>query len=329
VLLGNTLKSGTFTANNCNAGYLPTGPVTYTIPAGTYFGVTQEAADALAQADFNSNAQTYTNRHSVCVPGVPNDAKSVTFTRNNCYVTYLPDQYIFTVAAGRFYGPTKAAANQLADTYIAANGQSYTNTHVYCEIPNQAIDDNFYSQNCPAGQTPQPYHVVIPAGTYFDAYDGTSDNMATNDAQAQANAHGTCALSKPTVYARLEIYPTYPDLQEYGIYITFWSDTGPANVPDGLSFNIYQYGYDELWINGSLDFHNTFSDNITQFGFPYPSSIMIDDIYFYDGEDDSSDGDGNQYSERWKYDYILQSISSPYVNIVMLPPLVPAHLPGY
>ncbi len=332
VLVGNTIKSGSFTSNSCTTGYVPAASVTYTVPAGSYFAVTQEAADGLAQTDVNTNGQAYANQHGVCVPGVPNDARSVTFTRNNCSAGQLGEQYTFTVDAGQFYGLTKTAANQLADTYIAANGQSYTNTHVYCLIPNTAIDANYYSQNCPSGQSPQPYHVVIPAGKYYDKIDGVANNMAIADAQAQANANGGCAPNIPTIYARFEIGITYPDLQEYGLYITFWSDaqmSTPANVPDGLSINIYQSGYDELWTNGSLDFHNTYSGNITQWGFTYPFSIMIDDIYSYDGEDDSTDSNGNTYVEKWKYDYTLQTISSPYVNIIMLPPLVPAHPPGF
>ena len=332
VLVGNAVQSGNFTPDNCAVGYVGSAPVTYTVPAGTYFGATQQQADALAQAGVNAGGQAYANKHGSCVPGVPNDARSTLFTRNNCS-SGIGDQYTYTVAAGQYYALTKTAANQLADADVAANGQAYTNTHVYCLFGNHAIDANFYSQNCPAGQTPQPYHVTIPAGTYTDRYVEIADNMATNDAQAQANAHGGCAATTPTVYARLEISPSYPELQEYAIYIGFYSDAAcstPANVPDGLDYHIGAWNYDELWINGTLDSYNTYSGDYHNISVViYATNLLVDDIFYYDGEDILYDGDGNEYKERWKYDYTLSSISGTAVNIIIAAPVAPPHAPGF
>lgn len=57
---GNAELTQSFTRNNCSSGYHGT-IGTYTIPANTYFAATQIAADALAQADIDTNGQTRVN----------------------------------------------------------------------------------------------------------------------------------------------------------------------------------------------------------------------------------------------------------------------------
>ncbi len=55
---GNTAKSGTFYKQGCSAGNIGA-PITYTVPANTYFGPN---ADALAQNDVNANGQAYADQ---------------------------------------------------------------------------------------------------------------------------------------------------------------------------------------------------------------------------------------------------------------------------
>ncbi|HVU57721.1 MAG TPA: DUF5977 domain-containing protein, partial [Puia sp.] len=62
----NVTKSGTFTRNNCGAGYTG-GTAIYTVAANKYTSlVSQAAADSLAQNDVNTNGQAYANSNGTC-----------------------------------------------------------------------------------------------------------------------------------------------------------------------------------------------------------------------------------------------------------------------
>lgn len=62
----NVLKSGSFSRNNCDSGYI-TDPMTYTVMAGVYSSLISQAhADSLAQADVDANGQAYANTHGSC-----------------------------------------------------------------------------------------------------------------------------------------------------------------------------------------------------------------------------------------------------------------------
>jgi len=59
--------SQTFTRNNCGVGYTA-GTATYAVAYGSYNSIVSQAdADALAQADINSNGQAYANTHAECL----------------------------------------------------------------------------------------------------------------------------------------------------------------------------------------------------------------------------------------------------------------------
>lgn len=63
----NVLKSGSFTRNDCDSGYLAS-TLTYTVPAHTYSSLVSQAhADSLAQADVDANGQAFVNTHGICV----------------------------------------------------------------------------------------------------------------------------------------------------------------------------------------------------------------------------------------------------------------------
>ena len=64
----NSTQSGSFTKNNCPAGFTGSS-VTYTVTAGSY-GSDISQADANAQAlnDLNTNGQAYANAFGSCTP---------------------------------------------------------------------------------------------------------------------------------------------------------------------------------------------------------------------------------------------------------------------
>jgi YD repeat-containing protein len=127
----NVQKSGNFTRNNCPAGGTPS-TVTYTVAAGTYSSTTSQAtADQLAQNDVNANGQTYANNNGTCT--FYNVQKSGDFTRNNCQSGYAGSTVTYTVPANTYSSTTsQAAADQLAQNDVNANGQTYANANGTC-----------------------------------------------------------------------------------------------------------------------------------------------------------------------------------------------------
>lgn len=125
----NKLISEIFTKNNCSQGYIGSN-VIYTIPANTFSSaLSQEDADALAQASILSNGQNYANANGTCIRIYYNSAQSQNFTKQNCPVGYLGSTVTYTVPANRYSSlVSQAAADQLATDDIAANGQYYANT---------------------------------------------------------------------------------------------------------------------------------------------------------------------------------------------------------
>ena len=65
-MFGNARMAYTGTRNNCGPNSTPT-KETYVVEADTWFASTQIAADALAQADINANAQNYINSNASCL----------------------------------------------------------------------------------------------------------------------------------------------------------------------------------------------------------------------------------------------------------------------
>lgn len=83
VVYGNIAKNFSTSKNDCPIGSVPVGVVTYSVAAGTYTStISQDEADALADADITANAQTYINANGSCnsVPIVD----SIDFISGNC-----------------------------------------------------------------------------------------------------------------------------------------------------------------------------------------------------------------------------------------------------
>jgi len=129
----NVAASGTFTRNNCSAGYVP-GSATYTVPAGTYTStLSQGDADQQAANDIALNGQAYANAHGTCTQTWYNVARSGSYTRNNCGTGYAGSTVVYTVVAGAYSSTiSQADADQKAINDVTANGQNYANTNGTC-----------------------------------------------------------------------------------------------------------------------------------------------------------------------------------------------------
>jgi YD repeat-containing protein len=65
----NQAVSASFTKKNCELGYTGS-TVTYTVPANSYYGLTQEEANAKAQADLALKGQAKANLNGTCTPTI-------------------------------------------------------------------------------------------------------------------------------------------------------------------------------------------------------------------------------------------------------------------
>jgi hypothetical protein len=89
---GNDAISQVFTRSNCVAGQIP-GQITYTVQANTYTAASKSAANALAQADINTNGQAFANANAVCTTCSGNDKKiinGICQTGVKVYISSIP-----------------------------------------------------------------------------------------------------------------------------------------------------------------------------------------------------------------------------------------------
>ena len=194
----NIQKSGNFTRNNCPAGGTPN-TVMYVVAANTYFSFTSQAdADAKAQNDVDNNGQIYANNNGTCT--FYNIQKSGSFTRNNCPTGGTPNTVTYTVAAASYSSTvSQAAADQLAQNDVNANGQTYANNNGTCTFYNVQKSGSFTRNNCPTGGTPNTVTYTVAAGTYSSTVSqAAADQLAQNDVngngQTYANNNGTCTF---------------------------------------------------------------------------------------------------------------------------------------
>lgn len=123
----NKIKTGVFARNNCATGSNGSS-VTYTVPAATYTGSTQSAADTLAQNDVDTNGQTYANTQGTCT--VTQQYSSAIYSqfvyRNNCGANYSGGGVYVNFPAGQFHSYiSQLDADQQASTaaQLQANSQ--------------------------------------------------------------------------------------------------------------------------------------------------------------------------------------------------------------
>lgn len=135
--------------------------------------------------------------------GVPfyNVQKSGNFTRNNCASGGTGSSVNYTVSASTYSSTiSQAAADQLAQDDVDANGQSYANSHGTCTFYSVSKSGNFTRNNCGSGYTGSTVTYTVPANTYNSttsqaAADALAQNDVDTNGQGYANSNGTCTAN--------------------------------------------------------------------------------------------------------------------------------------
>jgi hypothetical protein len=139
----NAAKSVEIQRNDCGTGKTGT-TVTYTVAAGKYSSEeSQEAADALAQADLDKNAQAYVNLHGSCelTEAFQNAVYRKAAAKSDCKVKgNYGNNVIYTVPEGKYsswisQGDADAQAKADAD----ANAQAFADLNGSCSIGQPAV----------------------------------------------------------------------------------------------------------------------------------------------------------------------------------------------
>jgi YD repeat-containing protein len=190
-LIGNSAQSGNFVRNNCTNGQQGS-TVTYTVPANTYFANNQSDANTTAAEDVSANGQAYANANGSCA--WYNVEKSGQFTKDDCGYGYTGSTETYTVPAHTYSSTTsQAAADQLAQNDVDANGQSYANSVGSCT----ANDITVYYNNA--------YFTYYPVYFTFTNLDTYQQYNFETDYYSYSGTLGQL----PPGYYEVEIYNPY------------------------------------------------------------------------------------------------------------------------
>ena len=203
----NVEKSGKFTRNNCDVTQ-EGGEVTYVVEAGTYSSnISQEDADAKAQADVDANGQAYANVTGECKTVLwYSEERSCTKTKNDCPEDYEGTEWTYEVPAGKYSSIiSQADANSKADADIEKNCQAAVNENATCTTIrwwNTKQQKEFTKNDCDSDtQKGSTVTMVVDAHTFSsDVSQQDADQKALDylDANGQnyANEHGHCSEIK-------------------------------------------------------------------------------------------------------------------------------------
>ena len=202
----NTKKCATFTKNNCTTGGTGSA-LEYCVNAATYTSmVSQAAADQLAQNEVNANGQAYANTNGTCTYTYWNVAKSGSFTKNNCGTGYTGSTMTYIVPANTYSSTvSQAAANQLAQNDVNANGQAYANSNGSCTANSYTV--TYYGN----GGTPNSQTRTRTYGQNFNApateptrtgYSLTGWNTSSTGSGTTYTVGTTKVYNDVTVYAQ-------------------------------------------------------------------------------------------------------------------------------
>jgi hypothetical protein len=96
----NVAKTGTYTRNNCPAGYTG-GTATYTVAAGVYSStISQADADQKAVTDVQNNGQAYANANATCTTSAVQKSGNLTLAGSSASVTFtttIPQSITLTI----------------------------------------------------------------------------------------------------------------------------------------------------------------------------------------------------------------------------------------
>jgi hypothetical protein len=217
----NTQQSGTATRDNCPAGYTA-GQATLTVAANTYTSTISIAdANSKAVTYIDANKQAYANANASCTaPIYYNTEQSGTATRNNCSEGYTGGDATLTISANTYSSNISIAdANNQAIAYIDANKQAYANANGSCTALtvyyNTQQQLTLAKNDCSEGYSGSDVTLTVAANTYSSYVSVAVANQLAIDylydnAQAYANANGTCTLNTPAdnVTAYITFAPT-------------------------------------------------------------------------------------------------------------------------
>ncbi|TDO68887.1 hypothetical protein EV143_11730, partial [Flavobacterium chryseum] len=229
----NVSKNQLFTRNNCAAGGTPES-VNYNVPAGKYSSnVSQTDADTQAQAEIDTNGQTYANATAKCTYW--NVAKSQAFIRNNCTSDSSPGSALYSVSAGKYFSYTSQAdADAKAQTDINTNGQAFANATAKCTFYSIPISGTFTRTNCASGNVgsdvsfSQAYGASTSTNSQEEA-DSLALTKFNTDGQNNANSIGVCTPSGP-------VYTCDYTYSAASLKMTLFAYCSTANHP-AVTFN--------------------------------------------------------------------------------------------
>ncbi|HEX6430511.1 MAG TPA: DUF5977 domain-containing protein [Niastella sp.] len=299
-------KSGTFTKQCTEGGIGST--VIYPVDEGAYTStISQEDANQKAQNDVDTKGQAYANTMGICT--WYNDPKTVTFTKNNCIDGGVGSAVDYDVPGNKYSSTiSKSFANQQAQDEINLFGQTKANDNGNCTWYSYEVQGIFYNQNCPSGETAQPYHVTVPLNLFTSNISREDANQkALADAQNKANTFGPCSQK---VYAAIDVrvvntYDNTPTngYKEVSVYLKFFDGNhNPLTLSHNVGYTIRQLHQID-YLDYSEDLPNEFFEGVAPAGV---SEVRIGDILpFYDYWL-AFDDDGNCiYQERHFFDYDL------------------------
>ena len=173
--VGNDAQPGPFTKSDCGTGYQGSS-VAYSIPANTYFATTKAAANQLA---VNAGI-AYANGHGSCTVAFYNAQVSAFYKKTNCAVGTTPQttDVVYTVPYGKYTASTQAAADQLAQDDITANGQNYAYAHGFCYTLYARMEDHLVPP--PPGTDVNNWHVSVDIWFYTNPANGYQVITAVN-----------------------------------------------------------------------------------------------------------------------------------------------------
>jgi YD repeat-containing protein len=163
----NVAESGSFTRNNCSAGYAGT-TVTYTVNANAYSStISQADANQKAINDVNTNGQTYANTNGVCNPTATQHFGDLVLSGGSASVTFTTTIVgTITLSADGNPGATYGMSYTLSGPSTKSGSLCVSRTSVSCgSVPSSAT---FTSM--PIGT----YTLTIQPGTGSSSYKGMS-----------------------------------------------------------------------------------------------------------------------------------------------------------
>lgn len=167
--------------------------VTYVVPQAKYTSIiSQLDANALATSDVAANAQTYANAHGSCT--YYNVERRQTFFKN-CGADGEGSPVEYVVPARRYPASTQAAADNLAQNDVNANGQNNANAKGFCTYYNSERRQSFNAVCGANYQNIGPVTYVVDARKHSSNISkADADQKAANDiainGQNYANTYG-------------------------------------------------------------------------------------------------------------------------------------------